>query len=91
MFVSPYDISIAIEWNCISHDTLIRQGVLNTTLCDKACQRLAAGQWFSPGTPFSSTNKTDHHDIAEILLNTIKPTNIPGKLKQIVKASEGCN
>ena len=26
-------------------------------------------QWFSPGTPVSSTNKTDHHDITEILLN----------------------
>jgi hypothetical protein len=24
--------------------------------------------WFSPGTPVSSTNKTDVHDIAEILL-----------------------
>jgi hypothetical protein len=33
---------------------------------------------FSPGTPASSTNKTDCHNIAEILLkvalNTIKPT-----------------
>jgi membrane-anchored protein YejM (alkaline phosphatase superfamily) len=32
----------------------------------------------SPGTPVSSTNKTDHHDITEILLkvvlNTINPT-----------------
>jgi hypothetical protein len=27
-----------------------------------------AGRWFSPGPPVSSTNKTDHHDIAEILL-----------------------
>jgi len=27
-----------------------------------------AGQWFSPGTPGSSTNKTDRHDITEILL-----------------------
>ena len=27
-----------------------------------------AGRWFSPCTPVSSTNKTDHHDIAEILL-----------------------
>ena len=44
------------------------QGVLNTTLCDKVCQWLATGQWFSLGTPVSSTNKTDHHDIAEILL-----------------------
>ena len=27
-----------------------------------------AGLWFSPVTPVSSTNKTDHSDIAEILL-----------------------
>jgi hypothetical protein len=27
-----------------------------------------AGQWFSPGTSVSSTNKTDHHEINEILL-----------------------
>jgi hypothetical protein len=26
------------------------------------------GRWFSPGTLVSSTNKTDHHDITEILL-----------------------
>jgi hypothetical protein len=35
-------------------------------------------QWFSPDPPVSSTNKTDRHDIAEILLkvalNTIKQT-----------------
>jgi hypothetical protein len=24
--------------------------------------------WFSPGTPVSSTNKTDRHDITDILL-----------------------
>jgi hypothetical protein len=44
--------------------------------CDKVCQWLATGQWFSLATPVSSTNKTDHHDITEILLkvvwNTIK-------------------
>jgi hypothetical protein len=41
------------------------KGVLDTTLCDKVCQWLATGQWFSP---VSSTNKTDCHDITEILL-----------------------
>jgi hypothetical protein len=35
---------------------------------DKVYQLLAHGQWFSPGTPASSTTKTSHHDIAEILL-----------------------
>jgi hypothetical protein len=51
-----------------------------TTLCDKVCKWLATGRWFSPGTPVSSTNKTDRHDTAEILLkvvlNTIKQANI---------------
>jgi hypothetical protein len=50
-----------------------------TTLCDKVCQWLATGWWFSPGPPVSSTNKTDCHDITEILLKvalkTIKQTN----------------
>ena len=45
--------------------TLLRRGVLDTTLCDKVCQWLATGQWFSP---VSSTNRTDRHDITEILL-----------------------
>jgi hypothetical protein len=31
-------------------------------------QLLAHGRWFSPCTPASSTTKTGHHDIAEILL-----------------------
>jgi hypothetical protein len=44
------------------------RGVLDATLCDKVCQWLAAGRWFSPGIPVSSTNKTDRHDIAKILL-----------------------
>jgi hypothetical protein len=26
---------------------------------------ITAGQWFSPGTPVSSINKTDCHDITE--------------------------
>ena len=46
-------------------------------ICDKFCQWLATVRWFSSGTPVSSTNKTDHHDITEILLkvalSTIKP------------------
>jgi hypothetical protein len=44
------------------------RGVFEATLCDKVCQWLATGRWFSPGTPVSSTNKTDRHDITEILL-----------------------
>jgi len=32
-----------------------------------------AGQWFSPGVPVSSTDKTDH-DTAEILLKVVLNT-----------------
>ena len=59
----------------------IMVGVLDTALCDKVCQRLATCQWCSPGTPVSSTNKTDFHDITHILLkvalNTITLTQLP--------------
>jgi hypothetical protein len=41
---------------------------------DKAYQLLAHGQWFSPGTPASSTTKTGRHDIAEILLKVALST-----------------
>jgi hypothetical protein len=39
---------------------------LTLTLCDKVCQWVVAVLWFSLGTPVSSTNKTDLHDITEI-------------------------
>ena len=49
-----------------------------TTLCDKFCRWLAAARWFSSCPPVSSTNKTDRHDITEILvkvaLGTTKQT-----------------
>ena len=35
------------------------------------------GRWCSLGTPVSSTNKTDHHDIAEILLKVVINTKPP--------------
>jgi hypothetical protein len=43
-------------------------GVLDRTFYDQVCQWLAEGRWFSSDIPLSSSNKTDHHDIAEILL-----------------------
>ena len=57
---------------------MLSQGLLVKTLCYKVCLLLAAGRCFSLGTLVSPTNKTDHHDIAEILLkvalNTIALT-----------------
>jgi hypothetical protein len=42
------------------------------------CHSLATSRWFSPGPPVSSTNKTDRHDITDIVLkvalNIIKQT-----------------
>jgi hypothetical protein len=35
---------------------------------------LAEGQWFSPGTPISSTNKTDRHDKAELFFKLVLNT-----------------
>jgi len=50
------------HWSC-EFELRSWRGVLETTICDKVCQWLAAGQWFSPGTPVSSYNKTDCHNI----------------------------
>ena len=47
---------------CLSPITLWVRFPFDTTLCDKVCQRLAAGQWFSP---VSSTNNTDSHDTTD--------------------------
>jgi hypothetical protein len=63
------------------------RGVLDT----EVCQLLVTGRWFSPGTPVSSTDKTDSHDITEILLkvelNTInqtKPVSFVFKITYII-------
>ena len=58
---------------CLSPLTLwvqipLSKGVVDTTLCDKVCQWLATGQWFSPGTSVSSINKTYLHNIIWISL-----------------------
>jgi hypothetical protein len=44
------------------------QFVSDTTLCDTVCQWFATDRWFSLCTPVCSTNKTDRHDITEVLL-----------------------
>jgi hypothetical protein len=38
------------------------------------CQWLTADRWCSPGTTISSTNKTERHDITEILLKVALST-----------------
>ena len=64
----------------------LRWVVLDTTLCDKVCQWLTTGRWFSPGTPVSSTNKTDRHDMTEILLRVaLKPHSLNPNLAHAVE------
>jgi hypothetical protein len=57
-FTTTYAISADHHWSC-EFTPCSWRGVLDTTMCDKVCQWLATGRWFSPGTPVSSTNKTD--------------------------------
>ena len=58
-------ISVYYHLSCVFKACSWR-GVLDTTVCDKVCQWLAAGRWFSPCT--LSTKKTYRCDIIGILL-----------------------
>jgi hypothetical protein len=49
-------------------DQFTKRVHLTRSRSDKVYQLLAHGWWFYLGTPASSTLKTGHHDIAEILL-----------------------
>ena len=59
-----------LSGNCVLDFAKLSEinSTLDTTLYDKVCQRLAAGRWIYMGTSISSTEKTDRHDITEILL-----------------------
>jgi hypothetical protein len=67
MWLNWFELVIFYWMNCLCF--ISSQGILDTTLCDKVCQWLAAGQWFSPGTPVSSFNKTDCHNVLSFRLN----------------------
>jgi hypothetical protein len=50
------------------------RGILDTTLCDKVCQWLATGWWFSPGTLVSKKTDPSHNKtemLLKVALNTI--------------------
>jgi hypothetical protein len=76
-FTTTCAISVYHHYICEFEPRLWR-GELDTILCDMVCQWLATGPWFTLGSPVSSTNKTDCHDMAEMLLkvalNTITIT-----------------
>jgi hypothetical protein len=76
-FTTKKAISANHHWNCEFESGSWRD-VLETTLCDNVVSDLRHVSGFFPCVPVSSTNKTDHHDITEILLkvalNTITLT-----------------
>jgi hypothetical protein len=45
--------------------------IVAVSFIDKVYQLLAHDRWFSPGTPASSTTKTDHHDSLGVLDTTL--------------------
>ena len=55
--------SVLITTKVVSSNLANGEDLLDTSLW------LVADRWFSSGSPVSSTNKTDRHDIAEILSN----------------------
>ena len=55
-FTTTSAISAYHDYNCEFHSRSL-QDVVDTTLCDEVCL------CFFLGTPVSSTNKTDRHDI----------------------------
>ena len=65
-------ISAYHHWSC-EFEPCSWRGVLDTTLCDKVCQWLVTGLWFSLGTPASSNNLTDccdkHHKSTDLKLH----------------------
>ena len=73
-FTITYAISFYHHWSCELESRSWR-GVLDTTLCGKVCQWLPTGLWFSTDTLVSS-NKSNLHDITEILLKVALNTTI---------------
>jgi hypothetical protein len=54
--IVEFETTCAINISC-KFESHSSRGELDSTLCDKVCRGHAAGRWFSPGTPVSSTNK----------------------------------
>ena len=59
--------SNSTTWVVICTDCSSSRISNNHTIATTVCPWLAFGRWYFPGTPVSSTNKTDCYDITEIL------------------------
>ena len=58
----------------VGFTSFMARGTRYNIMWYNVCQWLATDRWFSPATLVSSTNKTDRHDIAEILLKVVLNT-----------------
>ena len=71
-FTATFAISVYHHWSC---EFEFHSGeVYLIELYVIKFQWLATGWWFSPGTPVSSTNKTDCHNITFVLLQVARYT-----------------
>jgi hypothetical protein len=64
-FIILHLVRICFLWH---HNIHVTRTVMDWWYVDTFFQWLAIGQWFSPGPPPSCTNKSERHDITEILL-----------------------
>ena len=78
---TPIQLPSSILWThgmcfmtCLDCEMFLGLWIYGEVYSIKRYQWFAASQWFSPGTPVSSTNKTDCHDINEILLKVVLNT-----------------
>ena len=92
VFKCNYVQSVRITTKVVSSNPVHGEVYSISTFYDKVFQSLATSRWFSP---VSDTNKTERHDIAELLLkvalntiNHIKPKTIERKKKLILFGSE---
>ena len=85
-----YMQSVHIITNIVSSYPLIR-GVLDATLCDKVCESLAAGQWFSPGTPPIKLTGDTTEILLKVVLNTITLSLYFHRRKRIKCISRRCS
>ena len=61
-------VPITITVNVVSSDSAHGNAYSIQHYVIKFVSDFVAGRWFSPDSPVCSTNKTDSHDITEILL-----------------------
>ena len=78
-FTITYVISAYHHW--CELELCIWHGLLDTTLCDKVCQWLATGRWFSPGTLFPPPIKLTERYNWNIVESGVKHQNANPKQK----------